>query len=140
MIADSFDGRTLHDHFADHLQAERSAAKADPQSRAFYAWCQGPDWETIVDLDTAALLQLAEEKRYLFHKPLAQIRIPLLLMGSRRDEMCRKNLEEEYQQMAAHIPRATIQMFEHGGHPAILTNAEQAAEVICTFMMQSNNA
>ena len=54
--------------------------------------------------------------------------------------MCRKNLEEEYQQMAAHIPRATIQMFEHGGHPAILTNAEQAAEVICTFMMQSNNA
>lgn len=139
VIADSFDGRTLHDHFADHLQAERSAAKADPRSRAFYAWCQGPDWETIVDLDTAALLQLAEEKRYLFHKPLAQIRIPLLLMGSRRDEMCRKNLEEEYQQMAAHIPRATIQMFEHGGHPAILTNAEQAAEVICTFMMQSNN-
>ena len=60
-------------------------------------------------------------------------------MGSRRDEMCRKNLEEEYQQMAAHILRATIQMFEHGGHPAILTNAEQAAEVICTFMMQSNN-
>ena len=46
VVADSFDGRTLNARFADNLLAERNAAKADPQARQFYQWCQGDDWET----------------------------------------------------------------------------------------------
>ena len=63
VVADSFDGRTLNARFADNLLAERNAAKADPQARQFYQWCQGDDWETVVDRDTEALLQCAEENR-----------------------------------------------------------------------------
>ena len=36
VAADSFDGRTLNDRFAENLLAERTSAKADIQSRQFY--------------------------------------------------------------------------------------------------------
>ncbi|WP_366142592.1 hypothetical protein [uncultured Oscillibacter sp.] len=89
----------------------------------------------MIDLDTDALLRCAEEKHPLFHRPLEEMKVPLLLMGSKADEMCREHLEQEYKEMAALVSRTAIQMFEHGGHPAILTNAEQAAEVICKFIL-----
>ena len=88
----------------------------------------------MVDLDTEALLKCAGERRPLFCKALEEMEVPLLLMGSRADEMCRKDLEQEYKEMAALIPRAAIWMFEDGGHPGIATNAEKAAEVICNFI------
>jgi len=50
--------------------------------------------------------------------------------------MCRENLEHEYKEMADLIPNAVIQIFEHEGHPAIATNAEKAAEVICNFILR----
>ena len=134
VIADSFDGRTLNDNFADNLLSERETAKRNLQSRQFYEWCQGTDCEKVVDLDTEALLQCAKENRPLFHKPLTEMKIPVLLMGSKEDAMCRKNLEQEYKEMADLIPNAAIQIFEHGGHPAILTNAEKAVEVISEFV------
>ena len=136
VIADSFDGRTLNDKFSDNLLSERKMAKANLQARQFYEWCQGTDWEKVVDLDTEALLNCAKENRPLFHKSLEEMKIPVLLIGSKEDEMCRKNLEQEYKEMATLIPNATIKMFEHGGHPAIATNAENVAKIIYNFIMQ----
>ena len=136
VIADSFDGRTLNDKFSDNLLSERKMAKANLQARQFYEWCQGTDWETVVDLDTEALLKCAKENRPLLHKSLEEMKIPVLLIGSKEDEMCRKNLEQEYKEMATLIPNATIKMFEHGGHPAIATNAENVAKIIYNFIMQ----
>lgn len=49
VVADSFDGRSLHPEFARDLTAERDRAKRDKAAREFYAWCQGPDWEAVVD-------------------------------------------------------------------------------------------
>lgn len=134
VVADSFDGRTLHAGFSEALTAERAAAKADPQARQFYAWCQGPDWEAVVDRDTAALLACAKAGRPLFHWPLTAMEVPVLLMGSREDGMCREDLAEEYRAMAALMPRAAVHLFDHGGHPAIGTNAEAAAAVIWEFL------
>ncbi len=135
VIADSFDGRTLNDNFSKNLLSERESAKANLQSRQFYEWCQGEDWEKVIDLDTEALLQCTKEKRPLFNKALTEIKNPVLLIGSKEDEMCRENLEQEYREMAALIPNATIRIFEHGGHPAIVTNAEKAAEIISEFIL-----
>lgn len=114
--------------------AEREAAKADANARAFYEWCQGEDWEKVVALDTEALTRCAREGRPLFHRPLEEIQAPVLLMGSREDRMCRKNLEEEYRAMAARMPGASVHMMERGGHPAILTNAAEAAEAALEFL------
>lgn len=134
VIADSFDGRSLNDNFAANLLSEREKAKADLQARRFYEWQQGADWERVVDLDTEALLKCAEEKRPLFHKPPTELGVPILLMGGKEDEMCRSDLEQEYREMARLIPNAAVHIFERGGHPAILSNAEEAAEAITEFI------
>ena len=136
VTADSFDGRTLHDQFAENLIAERAAARQDPLARQFYQWCQGDDWEQVVERDTEALSRCAREQRPLFCHPLNQLKVPVLLMGSRTDKLCRDNLKQEYEAMAALIPNAVIHFFEDGGHPAIVSNAEAAAEMISDFFHQ----
>lgn len=133
VVADSFDGRTLADDFADKLVQERASAKRDEMGAGFYQWCQGDDWERVVDMDTEALIQCAENKLTLFTKPLSQLQVPLLLMGSQEDKMCRADIREEYLAIAAETD-AKIKLFTTGGHPALLSNAEQAAEAICSFL------
>ena len=100
VVADSFDGRTLDQNFSVNLLAERKAAKENTQSRQFYEWCQGADWEKVVELDTEALLKCAWEKRPLFHKPLEELRTPVLFMGSLEDESCRNDIEKEYREIS----------------------------------------
>ena len=134
VVADSFDGRTLHPGFARDLAAERAKAKQDPAARGFYEWCQGPDWEAAVDRDTDALLRCAASGRPLFCRTLKQMRPPVLLLGSQADPMCRQDLAEEYAAMAEELPRAAVRLFSSGGHPAILSQAEAAAQEILAFL------
>nr|WP_301906487.1 alpha/beta hydrolase [uncultured Anaerostipes sp.] len=136
VIADSFDGRTLHLGFAENLRKERAEAKQNEEAAQFYEWCQGEDWEMVVDLDTECLLRCADENRPLFHKPLSSLAVPIMFMGSREDEMVREDLEEEYEQMAEQIKQARIILFDKGGHPAIASNAVQAAEQIRRFFLE----
>ena len=100
----------------------------------FYEWCQGEDWEKIVDMNTEVLLRCAKEKRPLFWKPLEQLKNPMLLMGSRGDEMVRKDFLTEYEIIAG-LTGARVCVFESGFHPAIASNGEQAAEVIRDFLV-----
>lgn len=136
VIADSFDGRTLNENFSANLLTERKAAKEDTQSRQFYEYCQGVDWEKVVDLDTKALLKCAVEKRPLFHKPLEELKVPILFMGSKEDESCRNNMEEEYREMASMLSQSTVYLFPSGGHPSLFSNAEQSATLIKKFISQ----
>ena len=136
VVADSFDGRTLHPGFAQDLTVERAKAKQDPAARGFYEWCQGPDWEAVVDRDTDALLRCAAAGRPLFCRPLEQMKPPVLLMGSREDPLCRLDLEAEYTAMAAQIPCASVCLFPSGGHPAVLTRAEDAARAVLAFLTE----
>ena len=62
-----------------------------------------------------ALLQCVEEKRPLFHRPLEELKIPILFMGSKQDEMCRSDLENEYQEMASILPNASYIFFQVKG-------------------------
>lgn len=133
VVADSFDGRTLADDFAENLLKERAEAKKDEMGTAFYQWCQGEDWERVVDMDTKALVQCAEDKLPLFAKPLSTLKIPLLLMGSKGDDMCRSDFQDEYLVIAKET-NAEICIFPEGLHPAILSCAEQAAGVIAGFL------
>lgn len=133
IVADSFDGRTLGDDFSENLIKERITAKKDEMGISFYQWCQGDDWESVVDMDTAALLECAQKKIPLFTRPLKELCVPLLLMGSEKDEMSRSDFQEEYREIAKETG-AEICVFTEGKHPAILSNAENAAEVIHKFL------
>ena len=134
VIADSFDGRTLHEGFAENLRKEREHAKQDHGARQFYEWCQGEDWEKVVDLNTQALITCAVNKTPLFCKSLESLDTPILFMGSLEDDMCRQDMLEEYKEMDRLVGNGRIYMFETGGHPAVLSNAESAARVITDFM------
>lgn len=135
VIADSFDGRTLAEDFPKNLLEERTFAKNDPWSRQFYEWCQGEDWEAVVDQNTKALITCANARLPLFHKPLETLRVPVLFTGSRGDTMCKKEFPEEYRQMSRLIPDARIHLFPAGGHPAMLSNAEEFAKIARKFFL-----
>lgn len=133
VVADSFDGRTLGDDFEENLLQERENAKKDEMGVGFYQWCQGEEWESVVNMDTEALIQCARERLPLFTKPLCELQVPLLLLGGAGDEMLRTDFQDEYHVIAAETGAAVI-VFSTGKHPAILSNAEQAADVICRFL------
>ena len=107
LIADSFDGRTLNSCFSSNLIKERESAMKDEYARGFHEWCLGPDWPAI--------------------------ECPVLLTGSAEDLMCRSDMEEEYGEMKEMMDYASIHMFPHGGHPAILSNAEEFASIAKDF-------
>ncbi|MGY3750748.1 alpha/beta fold hydrolase [Vagococcus acidifermentans] len=134
VVADSFDGRTLADDFAENLLREREFAKKDAMASQFYKWCQGDDWETVVDMDTQALVECAEKKLDLFPKSLESLEKPILILGSLEDEMCRNNIRQEYEEMNQLVSNGKIHLFQTGGHPAILTRAEESAKVITDFL------
>lgn len=134
VVADSFDGSTLPEGFGEGIIRERTAAKKDEQARGFYEWCQGEDWEKVVDLNTQALITCAVNKTPLFCKSLESLDTPILFMGSLEDDMCRQDMLEEYKEMDRLVGNGKIYMFETGGHPAVLSNAESAARVITDFL------
>ncbi|TLG75386.1 alpha/beta fold hydrolase [Culicoidibacter larvae] len=134
VVADSFSGRKMPDDFIETLTAERTAAKANELSRQYYEWNQGPDWEKIVDMDTAALTQFVEQKHQLYSRPLQELTVPILLIGSQQDELLHGDFTQEYQALCKIIPNAEMYVFPSGGHPSILTNAEKTAELIIDFI------
>ena len=137
LIADSFDGRTLNSRFSSNLIRERESAMKNEEARRFYEWCLGSDWQEIVQKDTKALLECADSGDSLFVSPLSAIECPVLLTGSAEDLMCRSGMEEEYEEMKKMMGNASIHMFKHGGHPAILSNAEEFAEISKDFIKRN---
>lgn len=134
VIADSFDGRRLDQNFVENLLKEREYAKHDTYGKQFYEWCQGEDWETVVDLNTQALVECAKKKIPLFSKPLESLSIPILFIGSKQDDMCRKDMLEEYAEMKKLVKHGSIHTFDTGGHPTIVTNAEKFADIVLHFL------
>ncbi|MGC6768385.1 alpha/beta fold hydrolase [Enterococcus sp. LJL51] len=134
VVADSFDGRTLHTGFAEELVQERATAQSNPAAAEFYEWCIGSDWQEVVAKDTAALLRLSKSEQELFIKPLSAFKSGLLLTASKEDKMIRPMIEQEYKNIQKDIPQAKIVLFDEGGHPAIGTNAEQLAQEIHQFI------
>lgn len=135
VVADSFDGRALAGDFVDSLLAERSKARKDEMARGFYEWCQGGDWERVVDMNTQCLVRCVKEKRPLFVKDIGTLKVPLLLMGSRADTMVRSDFLEEYRAISV-LTGAKQCLFDRGEHPAVMSNAEQAAEEIANFLLR----
>lgn len=122
------------------MTAERDRAKRDEAAREFYAWCQGPDWEAVVDRDTDALLRCAASGTAAVLRPAGADAAASAPDGDREDPMCRQDLEEEYKAMAAQMPHAAVRLFASGWHPAILSRAEAAKEEILAFWLRCEAA
>ena len=134
VVADSFDGReSLDAAFSDNLRRERQAMKDNENAWWFYSWCQGQDWEEVLEKDTQALLACAEQGLSLFTHPISELRVPLLLTGSRQDEMA-ASLEDAWEAIRQQVPQVQTCLLDEGEHPSIITNAAECARVIGTFL------
>lgn len=134
IVADSFDGSTLPSGFSRSVAEERRRAKADPSAREFYRWCQGEDWERVVDQDTDALVRLTCRPGPLFPKPIEEIQCPMLITVSREDGMLSGHCIEESVKWQSAAPQITCRIFETGSHPLIYSRAEELAALICAFL------
>lgn len=96
--------------------------------------CQNP-----IDLLPKELLEqiqkYVDSKLPLFHEPLEMLEVPILFVGSMEDTMCRGNLEEEYSQMEQLVSNGKTYLFPTGNHPAILSNAENFADIAKDFLL-----
>ncbi|MBS6115696.1 alpha/beta fold hydrolase [Thomasclavelia spiroformis] len=136
VIADSFDGRTLPVDFAQRLLKEREFAKGDEQSRDFYEWCQGNDWEEVIDKDTETLINLEKKNIPLFISNISDIKVPLLMSASKSDEMLNNDLEKEFHEIAKNNPLIQYKIWEDGDHPLIATKAVETAQMSLDFIYQ----
>lgn len=113
---------------------ERQAAKKDEQARGFYEWCQGDDWEMVVDLDTEALVNYEKKHVRIFRAPIETIQVPLMITVSREDEMLANDMEAECRRLHEANPDISYHVFDTGGHPLIATRAEEIARIIKEFL------
>lgn len=116
----------------------RESSKHDENTRMFYQYMQGEDWETVVDNDTAAIIRHEKEIGRFFHKSLRSLKASILLSGSKSDKLISavgpNYFDKVYKQMAEKIGHGTIHIFDYGGHPAMLTNQEEFFKVSMDFL------
>ena len=135
VIADSFEGERSLDIVVGGIVAEREKSKRDQGAITFWRYNHGEDWESVVDNDTNVMVDHHQKIRRFFHKELSQIKVPVLLTASLEDEyaeyVC---FEETFQAMLEKIPGGKVHLFQHGGHPALLSGAGVFAEVAREFL------
>lgn len=135
VIADSFEGNSLHKGFAESVLKERKSAKKDEKARWFYEWCQGDDWEMVVDMDTEALVNYERKNIKLFHSPVETIKVPTLITAGREDAMIFNDMETECRNFSKANPLISYKIYDKGGHPLILSRAEDMAQDIKKFIL-----
>lgn len=126
LAADSFEGERALPEIVSMLKIQREESKKDPGAQFFYKLMNGEDWESAVDADTAAICAHAEKIGEFYHKPVSEIRCPVLLTGSREDEFCSGDFYEKlFAKLMKKMNGSRAHIFEHGGHPAMLSSKDE---------------
>ncbi len=81
-IADSFEGLQADPGITEQIRNGRAQAKTFGGFTEYLQTLHGDDWEQVFDADTAAVLRHAEQIGDFFHKPVAELKVPMLLTGS----------------------------------------------------------
>ena len=125
VAADSFEGIKADNALTEQIRMGRSYAKQDKGFCSMLRMMHGDDWERVLDADTEAVVGHAEHIGRFFHRPLSSLHRKMLLTGSAEDEMFPKgHYETLFGMICAETPYASKHIFEHGGHPAMMSNAE----------------
>ena len=125
-IADSFMGLEADPEITGQIRTGRAQAKQFEGFVDYLKSIHGDDWEKVFDCDTEAVLRHAEEIGKFFHKAIEDLSVRLLLTGSLEDDMfpkehCRKLFDD----ICAKTDMAEPHIFEHGGHPAMMSNMDE---------------
>lgn len=134
VVADSFEGERALPIVTDSLSVGREASKQDAGARMFYELMNGENWEQVVDADTQAILAHAAHVGNFFHEPLSELKPDILLTGSRVDAFCAGDFFDNlFSDLLHKIGHGKKHIFECGGHPAMMSNAEAFASLCDRF-------
>lgn len=136
VIADSFEGERSIASWTETIAAEREKTKSQEQVRLLWEYCHGEDWEQVVDHDTDVIIRHDQTVKNFFHKDLSKLNVPVMISVSLEDDEYagKIDIEKTYQELAGKIPDGKMHLFPSGGHPAMLTNAEEFAGLAKAFL------
>ena len=120
LIADSFEGEYPLPSYIETIEADRERDKKKWHSKVFWFYCHGFDWKKIVDQDTQVNIAFAKTGLSFFHRSIAELKVPTLITGSRKDEYC-DHLDEIYNGLKSKNQKLVVHLFESGNHPAMLS-------------------
>ena len=96
---------------------------------------------SIIDADTEAVVAHAKTIGSFFHKPIEDLKVKLLLTGSAEDEMFPKgHYEELFRNICSKTFMAKSHIFEHDGHPAMMSNMEEFISLCENFFAETDKA
>ena len=126
VVADSFEGLKANPDITEQIRMGRDLAKQNVPFCAMFSAMHGDDWESVVDADTEAVVLHAKTVGTFFRKKMEALQTKLLLTGSTEDEMFPAgHYEGLFSAICAKTPMAQSHIFEHGGHPAMMSNMEE---------------
>lgn len=138
VIADSFEGERANSAITESIRIGRDASKQNAGAKMFYEMMNGADWEAVVDADTQAIISHANHIGGFFHRPLTELKADLLLTGSREDPFFPVGFcEKTYAEILRNIGHGRQYIFEHGDHPAMLSNQEEFVAVSKAFFKET---
>lgn len=138
VVADSFEGIKADKSLTEQISIGRNYAKQNKGFCSMLQMMHGDDWESILDADTEAVIGHAEHIEYFFHHPLSELNRRMLLTGSAEDEMFPKgHYEKLFGMICSETRYVSKHIFEHGGHPAMMSNATDFIQ-LCEAFFASN--
>ena len=138
VVADSFAGLGSDSGTAEQIRNGRLLAKKNERFREYQRSLHGGDWESVFDADTDAVLRHASEMGSYFHRQPEELRVRTLLTGSLEDEMFPKgHCELLFAEICGRTKLARAHIFEHGGHPAMLSNMEAFVKLCDSFLAEA---
>lgn len=130
VIADSFEGEKSLDIVAEMIPDDRRQSKRNQDSIGFWHYQHGSDWESVVDNDTDVIIQHHKSIKDFFHKDLSQINVPVMLTASMKDEFAEFfDFISNYENLQAKMPDCKLHFFQTGGHPAMISSAEEFSDI-----------
>jgi pimeloyl-ACP methyl ester carboxylesterase len=84
--------------------------------RCIWQTAHGPDWEQVVEADSAMLIRLMDSRCDIYEDRLGKVACPVLLTASLVDEML-PEVGVRLTDMADHIPDCRLFLTNQGNHP-----------------------
>jgi pimeloyl-ACP methyl ester carboxylesterase len=123
VVADSFEGLEADPEITEQIRIGRNFAKQNAEFCSMLTAMHGEDWESVFDADTETVVAHAKTIGSFFHKPMEELKVNLILTGSAEDEMFPEgHYEKLFADICGRTRMAKSHIFEHGGHPAMMSN------------------
>jgi len=130
-VCDSFIGDKIDLSMAVKIKEARLAEKNGEMGFAWFM-LHGFKWEKIVDMDTEMIMNAAKNKLKFYHMDPADVKLPVLLTGSKDDQLI-PGIEKVYYALTAKNSLFQMKLFEKGGHMSILTNNYNFTRYVVDF-------